>query len=97
MSVNYSPTEASTAAKRLRLDYTRIEHECYRVEFDSKHQLVVIGDLDNACYEWAIEASGTIIANSNCGYGETSIALRDGLIAFHGLGDQTEQVSFEQV
>jgi hypothetical protein len=43
--------------------------------------LVVAGN----CYEWVIINHGKIEHHSDCGYGQASIALRDGLIAFHGL------------
>lgn len=92
MNVNYVPTKANPAAKALKLDYTSAVDECYRIWFDHVHQLVVIGDLANASYEWVIEGHGKICAHSNDGYGDTSVALRDGLIAYHGLGDVTAPV-----
>ncbi|CAD0363797.1 hypothetical protein VDR70_008230 [Xanthomonas campestris pv. campestris] len=85
--------EANPAAKALKLDYTAAVDECYRITFDQVHQLAVIGDMANASYEWVIEAHGQVLAHSNDGYGDTSIALRDGLIAFLGLGNVTAAVN----
>lgn len=44
----------------------------------------VVGNPDNASYEWVIERGGKLF-HSDCGYGDSDIALRDGLIAMHGL------------
>ena len=84
--------EPNTAAKALKLDYTTVVDECYRMQFDHLHQLAVVGDKANASYEWVIEKEGKIVAHSNAGHGDSSIALRDGLIAYHGLGDVTGEV-----
>ncbi len=46
----------------------------------------VVGDPDNGCYEWVIERPFSLEA-SNCGYGDSDIALRDGLVAMHGMPD----------
>lgn len=92
MNGNSLLTKANSAAKALKLDYTPAVDECWRIQFDQVHQLVVIGDRANGSYEWVIEDKGRIVANSNVGYGDDSIALRDGLIAYHGLGDVTAEV-----
>lgn len=86
--------EATAEAKALKLDYSLVVDECYRIPLDHLHQLAVVGDVANACYEWVIEKQGKIVAHSNVGYGDSSIALRDGLIAYYGLGDVLEPVEF---
>jgi len=91
-SAQGSAYETTAAAKALKLTYTLAVDECYRVQFDHVHQLAVIGDMANASYEWVIEAHEKIVAHSNEGHGDASCALRDGLIAYHGLGDVTEAV-----
>jgi hypothetical protein len=45
--------------------------------------LRVIGLPDYGAYEWVI-THGDEQEHSDCGYGDSSIALRDGLCAFHG-------------
>lgn len=89
-----SMSTPTSAAQRLNLEYTNVVDECYRLIFDHVHQLVILGDAANASYEWVIEECGKIVAHSNDGYGVFSVALRDGLIAYHGLGDVTGQVDF---
>jgi hypothetical protein len=49
-------------------------------------RLYVFGDPENATYEWAIvDAHGNVQSYSNKGYGDSTIALRDGLIEALGL------------
>lgn len=53
--------------------------------------LRVIGDPENGAYEWVIESVATNqceLEFSNCGYGQSAIALRDGLIAFFGVPEE---------
>lgn len=53
-------------------------------------RIEVVGDGDNGCYEWVIwqrEKVGAvhrITQHSDDGYGCSGIALRDGLIVYHG-------------
>lgn len=49
----------------------------------------VVGDPDNGAYEWVLVKDGQAERHSDFGYGQSSIALRDGLIAVHGLPDRT--------
>lgn len=44
----------------------------------------VVGNPGNASYEWVIER-GEKMEHSDGGYGDSDVALRDGLIAMHGL------------
>lgn len=81
------------AAQRLNLEYTSVDDECYRITFDPVHQLAIVAAKATASYEWILEERGKIVAHSNDGYGQFSVALRDGLIAYHGLGRVTEQVA----
>jgi hypothetical protein len=46
----------------------------------------VVGDPDNAAYEWVILRNGQPAEHSDCAYGSPEVALRDGLIAY--LGEQ---------
>ena len=47
----------------------------------------VIGNPDNGAYEWLVEREGRL-EHSDCGYGDSDIALRDGLIVLHGIPDK---------
>lgn len=76
---------------RLTLSYT--DPERLRVlrslPMDGDCVLMVLGDLGLAAYEWAIKR-GEKVEHSNCAYGQSSVALRDGLIAYHGLPGEAE-------
>lgn len=43
----------------------------------------VIGDPDNGAYEWVIVECGKVTSHSDCAYGQSTIALRDGLTEYH--------------
>ena len=55
------------------------------VDVDMGAELLIVGQPGNGAYEWVIVNHGKVDKYSDCGYGQSSIALRDGLIAFHGL------------
>lgn len=55
------------------------------VDVDMDAELLIVGQPENGAYEWVIVNHGKIEKHSDCGYGQVSIALRDGLIAYHGL------------
>jgi hypothetical protein len=59
------------------------------VNVDMQAEIFIVGQPENGAYEWVIvnEIVGgyTVEQHSDCGYGQRSIALRDGLIAYHGL------------
>lgn len=56
----------------------------YRMPGDGVSDLIdVIGDPDNGAYEWVLrDSAGKIVKHSDCGYGSTVAAMRDGLIAY---------------
>lgn len=55
---------------------------CRVEQIDPKTYVYVIGDPDNATYEWAIvDGAGMVTAHSDNGYGESARALRAGLRA----------------
>lgn len=89
-----SVSAPTPAAQRLNLEYTSVDNEYYRITFDHVHQLAIVGAKASASYEWILEDRGKIVAHSNDGYGQFSMALRDGLIAYHGLGNVLGQVDF---
>lgn len=45
----------------------------------------VVGDPDNAAYEWLIVRNGKPCEHSDVAYGSPEVALRDGLIAYLGM------------
>lgn len=48
------------------------------------YSVKVVGNPANGSYEWVVERNGKL-THSDCGYGDSDIALRDGLIEMHGL------------
>lgn len=56
----------------------------HHIDIDMTRTLEVVGDPEMGCYEWMILEGGNVLAHSDCGYGSPDIALRDGLIYYHG-------------
>lgn len=52
----------------------------------------VVGDGDNGCYDWVIRKEGKITQHSDDGYGEASLALRDGLLVYHTGGSSGQEL-----
>lgn len=48
-------------------------------------EVLVVGDPNNASYEWVILSDNCITAHSDSGYGQATVALRDGLVALHPM------------
>lgn len=61
-----------------------------RVSLDRGESLEVIGDGDNGCYEWLIRKDGLVVEHSDCGYGRSILALRDGLLVYFAERDPEE-------
>jgi hypothetical protein len=55
------------------------------VDVDMYAEVLVVGQPENGAYEWVIVNHGKVERHSDCGYGMPSIAMRDGLIAYHGV------------
>lgn len=74
---------------RASLQYTEPECVLHELDLGDGFIIRVIGDPGNGCYEWLIERPEQSIRQhlefSDCGYGQSEIALRDGLIAYFGL------------
>lgn len=56
--------------------------------------LRVVGDPDNGGYEWVIESAGSELEFSDCAYGQSAVALCDGLIAIFGTPTPSTGVGF---
>lgn len=71
--------------------YTGEAKVLLRIDVDLYAEVIVVGQPENGAYEWvivserAIAGVGIVERHSDCGYGQMSIALRDGLIAYHGV------------
>ncbi len=65
--------------------YTGDAEVLMSIDVDMDAELLIVGQPENGSYAWVIVNHGAIENHSDCGYGQKSIALRDGLIAFHGL------------
>lgn len=73
-----------------RMKYSEPLKVLYEVSVDMNVTLLVVGDPDNGGYEWVIVDNDDTTKPqptrySNLGYGMSCDALRDGLIAYHGL------------
>jgi hypothetical protein len=68
-----------------RFHYTGAAKVLMTVDVDLYAEVLVVGDPDNGAYGWVIVNHGDVEDHSDCGYGQKSIALQDGLIAYHGL------------
>lgn len=68
-----------------RFKYTGDSKVLMSVDVDLDAEVLVVGQPENGAYEWVIVNHGKIEKHSDCGYGQKSIAQRDGLIAYHGL------------
>lgn len=72
-------------ARTLKLNYTTPELVFYRIDIDGTNSLLVIGGDGEGAYEWVVLKGGAVEKHSDCGYGMSDIALRDGLIYCFGL------------
>lgn len=70
--------------KAPKLKYTEPRAEIFCVPVDGGI-ITVIGDPDNGAYEWCLVEHGVITEHSDCGYGMATVALRDGMIAYHPI------------
>jgi len=89
VSANRVVITDATRAKYPQFKYSRVTHELCIVDVDVASEVVIVGDPNNGCYEWLIRTRGVIETYSDVAYGDSSIALRDGLIAYHGLPQGT--------
>lgn len=65
--------------------YTGESRVLMTIDVDMDADLLIVGQPENGAYEWVIVSHGKVEKHSDCGYGQVSIALRDGLIAYHGM------------
>lgn len=78
---------ALTAKPAFRMPYFKYTGEAtvlMSVDVDMDAELLIVGQPGNGAYEWVVVNHGKVEQHSDCGYGQISIALRDGLIAYHG-------------
>jgi hypothetical protein len=75
--------EQLNAVEKLRFKYTGACHAVKTVD----GRVGVVGDPENAAYEWFEVSGDRVLNHSDCAYGSPEIALRDGLIAALGLPD----------
>jgi hypothetical protein len=62
--------------------------QLYSMDVDMDAEVRIVGDPANGAYEWIIVEHGIVTKHSDCGYGMPSIAMRDGLVEFHGLPER---------
>ena len=75
-----------------KLKYSTAVHVLHELELGDGYFIRVVGSGDDGCYEWVIErphatphTKRPAIEFSDVGYGQSEVALRDGLIAYYGL------------
>lgn len=70
-----------------RMQYSEPVKILHELGMDGFVTLLVVGHPDMGSYEWVLarRVGGSIDKHSDSGYGCADIALRDGLIAYHGL------------
>jgi hypothetical protein len=80
---------------KLDLHYSEPCFVLHELDLGDGYFIRVIGDPDNGAYEWCVERPESAkrygkpaIEYSDAGYGQTEIALRDGLIAYFGLPEE---------
>ena len=87
---------------QLKLDYSTPVCILHELEIEDGYFIRVIGDPDNGAYEWLIErpkptpyTNRPAVEFSNCGYGISEVAFRDGLIAYYGLPNDVANLQKE--
>lgn len=91
--MNHTRTWARYTGPRLELRYTDPDDLAvlYHLPGSPGWSVRVIGNPVMGSYEWLIEESGNL-RHSDCGYGDSDIALRDGLIARFGLPGHDQSI-----
>lgn len=69
--------------------WTRIDTVLMSLPLEAGHVAYIVGDPENAAYEFAILDGVQVVECSNVGYGYTLAALRDALIAHCGMPQPT--------
>ena len=72
-------------AQNIRFKYTSNVTEVHRIPCGLNDSVVVVGDPDNAAYEWVVECLGWgVTDHSDDAFGSPEAALRAGLNAYLG-------------
>lgn len=72
-------------AQQVRFRYTENIAEIHRIACGLDDAVVVVGDPENAAYEWVIEwLSEGVLKHSDDAFGSPEVALRAGLNAYFG-------------
>jgi hypothetical protein len=81
-----------------RMQYSEPVSVLHEIKMDGFVTLLVVGHPDMGSYEWVL-ARGDVTPDkhSDAGYGCADIALRDGLIAYHGLPADSEKERLRKI
>lgn len=82
--INDANIVAGYRARHVVLHYSHNVRTLFSVDVDVDVTVEVFGDPENGAYEWLIREHGTVTQHSDCGYGQSAIALRDGLNVWFG-------------
>lgn len=66
--------------------YSTIKEIVRRLELEGDDCAYVVGDPENAAYEYVLTSGSEVTEHSNAGYGIPNAALRDALISYYGKG-----------
>lgn len=68
-----------------RFRYTENRKTLHSIPVGMTDLVEVVGDPDNAAYEWLVRTPDGVREHSDVAYGSPEVALRDGLIAYCGM------------
>lgn len=83
-----SDADVLRVARFMPFHYTRIEAVVMSLPLEHGRSAHVVGDPENAAYEFVIFHGPLIAKRSDVGYGNSLVALRDALIAHCGMPEQ---------
>lgn len=73
-------------ALQYRCKYTTVKEIVQQLKLEGDDCAYVVGDPDNASYEYVIMRGPDVAEHSDDGYGIPNAALRDALITYYGTG-----------
>jgi hypothetical protein len=82
-----------------RFRYTGTPDTVFRsILVDADTFVEVVGQDGFAAYEWILRRGSSVLEHSDCGYGDATIALRDGLINYdpHGAAEEVRASALRQ-
>lgn len=91
---SHQPAEECTFSYALqlrRMRYTAPRLVIHSIPVGVLDHVDVVGDPEMACYEWVVLRDHQVATHSDAGYGSPEAALRDGLIKYLGLPENSRE------